>query len=181
MLDKKWQSKMARVYDLLRQFLDRHPEEKERVQQFARILGQIDGLYQAQGLTRPKPVQKRPRRNRPRQYQIVERIRGGAFLLEERQDGQQPFLVAEKVYEAVARAFAEFKEPRPFEELLRKANDYSGETLPDYLPRTCLRFWLWCQPPLARKDRARYAPGAPGRQFEAAAKLAWQELSKISQ
>lgn len=138
------------------------------------LLDQLDAAHRASRST-GSGVQAASR-NRPKRYCIEERRRG-AFLVEHREGGRQPFCCPKQIYDVVADAVGRLETTAQSEDLLAKVSKIAERPVPDYLPRVCLRFWLSLDTPLIKKDRTAYGP-ATKSSFENAARRAWRELAK---
>lgn len=107
---------------------------------------------------------------------VVERTRRGLFLTEHFSSDRLPFRCPESIYEAAIRVMEALRAPVPFEELFSAVRKSSGQSLPDYLVRVCIRFWLSSTPQLIEKVNARYRPIRPA-QFGREARRAWKQLA----
>ena len=169
-----WPAVMSRIRSVLMAMLRRSAKLGQPIAEIVELLDQLDAAHRAFRST--DSGTQAASRNRPKRYCIEERRRG-AFLVEHREGGRQPFCCPKQIYDVVAGAVGRLETPVQSEDLLAKVSKIAGRPVPDYLPRVCLRFWLSLDTPLIKKDRTAYGP-ATKFSFENAAWRAWRALAK---
>lgn len=72
-----------------------------------------------------------------------------------------------------------FPSPQPvqFGGLLQRVTDRTGKDVPDYLLRTCIRFWMYMSSPMIEKARTRSWPVRPTT-FTRDAHRAWRKATE---
>lgn len=105
----------------------------------------------------------------------VEPSRRGPALCEYRSSAARPFKVPKPVYDALVRIMSKAKEPTKFAQLDNAIADQLGEHVPEYLPRSVIRFWITCN--LIEHSGARFAPKLHSTAFRLAAKEAWKRAA----
>ena len=110
------------------------------------------------GRTLAPEVELRHTRDARRNIYRIEETGRGSFLAEYRDPDRQPFRVPKSAHDAAAKVLVRVRSPESFERLLALTRKEANEELPDYLLRTCLRFWMNTDPPLVKRARGRYAP-----------------------
>lgn len=90
---------------------------------------------------------------------------------------RQPFRCPQDAYETAVRVVARQDAPTSFGALHGEMNKEMGGPQPDYLLRTCLRFWLSTAPALVQKIRSRYGP-IRRSSFARDARARWAELAQ---
>ncbi len=177
-----WEQNLGRLRELLYSLLRSREHPSETVVEMLEILDRLDGIVRSTvpSVTSVPVLQDNPRfrRNKPKSYRI-ERHGNGFFLAEHREGGRQPYLCPQDVYDAFANQMAKAAEPAHFEVLMEGTAELLGRTPPDYLLRTCLRFWMAGEPPLVEKVRTRYRPIRPNA-FSREARKAWRVLAESS-
>ena len=169
-----WPAVMSRIPSVLMAILRRSAKLGQPIAEIVELLDQLDAAHRA--FQSSDPGAQAASRNRPKRYCIEERRRG-AFLVEHREGGRQPFCCPKQIYDVVAGAVGQLEKTVQSEDLLAKVSKIAGRPVPDYLPRVCLRFWLSLDPPLIKKHRTAYGP-ATKSSFESAARRAWREIAK---
>lgn len=169
-----WPAVMSRIRSVLMDMLRRSAKLGRLIAEIVELLDQLDAAHRAAQSTGAGT--QASSRNKPKRYGIENRRRG-AFLVEHREGGKQPFCCPRQIYDVVAGAVGQLETTVQSEALLARVSKIAGRRVPDYLPRVCLRFWLSLDPPLIKKDRTAYGPAAKSS-FENAARRAWRELAK---
>ena len=169
-----WPAVMSRIRSVLMDMLRRSTKLGQPIAEIVELLDQLDHAHQA--ARSMGAAAQASSRNKPKRYGIENRRRG-AFLVEHREGGKQPFCCPRQLYDVVADAVGRLERTVQSEALLAKVSRIAGRRVPDYLPRVCLRFWLSLDPPLIKKVRTAYGP-AIKFSFENAARRAWRELAK---
>lgn len=172
---KRWQESMDRIGRLMGEIIEGMGPTAQAMEVLQR-LGALDEMYRsAIGSDKPSPRRRPPAAGR--RYQ-VDRNKGHEFLAEYRDPDQQPFRCPQETYRAFAGVMARIDTPASFEDLLEELRNETGEHIPDYLPRMCLRYWATCKPLLVERKRKRYRPVTRGS-FRKAAQAAWDRLDKV--
>ncbi len=176
-----WATDVRRVKQLLYGHLGECKTSRKPVVEMLKLLERLDDELRsasaASETTLSGQATPQHRRNKPKRYRI-ERHGNADFLAEHREGGRQPYLCPEDVYDAFAAVMAKIAEPAHFEVLLQAVTDRTGRPPPDYLLRTCVRFWMRCEPALVEKVRTRYRPIRPSR-FVQEARRSWRRLAHV--
>lgn len=184
--ETNWDNAIARRRGRLIELLRKAAEPNEVLAEAMAAIEELEQLHRAdtpvrQGRIEPASraggVPRRGRSPEPAARFVVERTRRGAYLTEHFSSARLPFRCPESVYEAAVQVMDEIRKPTPFEEILFAVRKSSGQSLPDYLLRVCIRFWLSAEPPLIEKVHARYRPTRPA-QFGREARRAWKQLAE---
>ena len=133
------------------------------------------------GVTRSAPeapVPTRPRRvrNRPKSYARVD-AGGVSSLGEFRESGAQPFLVPSTVYDATARVLDSLDRSEDAPSILAQVREGLDADVPEYLVRTCIRFWRSLKDPIVKKQGTKYGK-VDGIDFYGAACHAFDRLGE---
>lgn len=160
------------LFEDLRQHVYSLADDKIDGKKLVNMLVIIDRL-QARN-PEPEPAEPRPAqiRNLPKTYFKVD-TRGRPFLAEFRESDSDPFLVSKDAYFDIARVVASAKSESAADLMEKLHKDFPG--LPEYLLRTCIRFWRSEEPKLIRKIGVKYTPADPST-FLDKAKQAWLNL-----
>lgn len=118
---------------------------------------------------------KGPRQRTTPIIYAVEPSRRGPALCEYRSSSARPFKVPKPVYDALVRVMSKAKAPIKFAQLDEALTDLIGETVPAYLPRSVIRFWVACN--LIEHRGARFAAKRPRAGFRSAARNAWGRVA----
>ena len=127
-----------------------------------------------------RQTERRPARrdlSGPIEY-AVESSTEGESLVERRLSGKSfPFRCPQNVYEALADVLAEAARPMSIDDLLAAVEARVGFRPAEFQVRVALRFWLYRQPPIVLRNRARYS-SASATGMTAAAKGLWEKISR---
>jgi len=83
--------------------------------------------------------------------------------------------VPKSVYDDLIRIMSKAKEPTKFAQLDKELAELHGRPVPEYLPRSVIRFWIACD--LVAHSGARFEPKRSGSEFRSAATEAWRRAS----
>jgi len=108
----------------------------------------------------------------------VEGSRRGPALCEYRSSSARPFKVPKPVYTALVQIMSKVTVPAKFSHLDETLEQILGETVPEYLPRSVIRFWIARD--LVEHSGARFAPKLKGVAFKRAAVDAWRAAEKAA-
>lgn len=181
----RWDELIGRISSLVTQHLGEPGDRRGVAAEILRCLGALDEIHRAavsgaagrpEGTVAQAPSRPRGRRHGSNTYRI-ERLNRGLFLAEYRSLERQPFRCPQDAYEAAARIVARQNAPTSFGALHGELSKEMGGPQPDYLLRTCLRFWLNTNPPLVQKIRSRYGP-VRRSSFARDARARWAELAE---
>ena len=173
-----WQNEINR----LKRLADRIESGERKGESAARSLRQSTTRIEsaiARALDREAEL-RRSRIRGPRQRTTpityaVESSRRGPALCEYRSSSARPFKVPKPVYDALVRIMSKAKQPTKFTQLDNTLADLLGEPVPEYLPRSVIRFWIACD--LLAHSGARFEPRRPGAAFKSAAMKAWRRAA----
>lgn len=173
---KDWAADLGLMRELLYGLLGSEDRSPEPIVEMLKILDRLEDGARAAALGPPTeqivPAAPHFRRNKPKSYRI-ERRGNTSFLAEYRKGGRQPYLVPQDVYDALTAELAGSSEPAHFEILMEGVARRLGRAQPDYLLRTCIRFWMSTDPPLVEKIRTHYRAIRPAT-FLRDARKAWR-------
>ena len=79
------------------------------------------------------------------------------------------------MYDTLVRVLSKVKEPAKFAELDDALTVLLGDSVPEYLPRSVIRFWVARN--LIDHSGARFAAKRPGAGFRSEAKEAWNRVA----
>jgi hypothetical protein len=100
------------------------------------------------------------------------------MLVERRYDSPKDFCCGREIYDATAQTVATApKRGMGFDAIMDGVTKRLGRRPPEYLPRMCVRFWLFGKAPILIRSRARYEPIASAT-FLQQSKDAWRTLEK---
>lgn len=174
-----WAADLGRMRELLYGLLGSDDRSPEPIVEMLKILDRLETTARTATSSQPAeqiaPAAPSFRRNKPKSYRIEQRGKT-PFLAEYRKGGRQPYLVPQDVYEALAAEMAGSSEPAHFEILMEGVARRLGRAQPDYLLRTCIRFWMATDPPLVEKIRTRYRAIRPAT-FLRDARKAWRQAA----
>jgi hypothetical protein len=181
----RWDELIGRISFLVAQHLSESGERRGVAAEILRCLGALGEIHRAavagttgkpQDAVGQTPSRPRGQRRGANTYRI-ERLSRGLYLAEYRSLERQPFRCPQDTYEAAARVVARHGVPASFGELHAEVSKEMSRPQPDYLLRTCLRFWLSSDPPLVHKVRSRYGP-ARRSTFARDARALWADLAQ---
>lgn len=180
----RWDELVGRISSLVTQHLGESGDRRGVAAEILRCLGALDEIHRAamsgtagkpEGAVSEAPSRPRGRRRGANTYRI-ERLNRGLFLAEYRSLERQPFRCPQDAYEVAVRIVARQDAPKSFGALHGEMNKEVGGPQPDYLLRTCLRFWLSADQPLVQEVRSRYGP-VRRSSFARDAHARWAELA----
>ena len=175
-----WDHQISKGRRLLLDWSRKSTDSRDTVIAVLDCLEELDGLYRAAlGPAGPTGSVGRKRRQAGVGHSTrytVEKTRHGYFLTERFSSSRLPFRVPQDIYDKTLQQMGKVRSPIAFDELLTSVRRDSRDTLPDYLIRVCLRFWLNQEPPLVEKTHARYRPLHAGK-FPQEARRAWKQLA----
>jgi hypothetical protein len=127
-----------------------------------------------------RQTERRPARrdlSGPIEY-AIESSTEGETLVERRLSGKSfPFRCPKQVYEALADVLAEAARPLSIDDLLGSVETKTGIRPAEFQVRVALRFWLYRQPPIVIRNRARYSATAVV-EMRSAARGLWEKISR---
>jgi len=170
----RWNESLTQIRGLLYDLLE-EKADTEKIIEIIERLGALDEMYKA-AIGFKQDISGFPPISKGRKYRI-DKAKGQEYLAEYRSANQQPFRCPARIYESFVDLMSRVSEPETFEKLLGQMRQKSGEDLPDYLLRMCLRFWMGTHPPLVEKNRTRYKARKRST-FKRDAFRAWRELLK---
>jgi hypothetical protein len=176
----KASSQFTGIQAALAKLLRECPESRHVVADVLEWLVQIE--RERHGDLPTQPGQHRSRSGTHRGDAIkgykIKRGRQGEMLVERRYDSPKDFRCGYEIYDATAEAVATApKRGMGFDAIMDSVTKRLGRRPPEYLPRMCLRFWLFGKEPILIRSRARYEPISPPT-FVQQSKDAWRTLAK---
>lgn len=169
---------LARIHRMLGELMNAHPQSQPVVSEILKYLAWTTEQIASIGESRPSKGKQR-RLTGILGYR-VEHGRQGEVLVERRYDTAKDFRCPKSIYSATARVVADAPlDGIPFTAVLEGIRVQSDVSPPDYLPRLCVRFWMYLKPPLIARSRSRYRPVASAR-FMKDAERAWRNLAERS-
>lgn len=146
-------------------------------QRARRIELAVGNAFQREAELRRSRIKGPRRRKTPLTY-AVEQSRSGLALCEYRSTGARPFKTPKPVYDALVRIMSKVTAPAKFAQFGETLEQALGEAVPEYLPRSVLRFWIARD--LIEHGGARFAPKLKGVAFKRAAVEAWRAAEKAA-
>lgn len=119
---------------------------------------------------------KGPRKRTTPVIYAVEPSRRGPALCEYRSSSARPFKIPKPIYNAMVRVMSKVKQPTKFAQLDEVLTTLLGEPVPEYLPRSVIRFWIARD--LITHSGAKFEPKRPGAEFRPAAMEAWRRAAE---
>lgn len=167
---------LARVQRMLGELMDAYPQSQPVVSEILKYLATLSEQIATAG-QQSRRSKVKPRRLTGILGYIIEHGRHGEVLVERRYDTAKDFRCPQRIYMATAKAVADAPPGGiPFDAVLERIKAELDEAPPDYLPRLCIRFWMFLKKPLIARSRARYRPVEPVK-FVKAAERAWRNMA----
>lgn len=175
-----WEKSISSCRRMLATWLRDSADSRQIVAELLQTIEELDRIHKSSVAPTPGSGQSRSKSaaspsNAPGRFRI-ERTNRGSYLAEHFSSARLPFRCPEPIYFTTAKVLGNAKNAVSFDEILQAVRTAEKDTLPDYLVRVCIRFWLTGKSPLIQKVRSSYRPIHPGT-FVRDAKRAWQKLA----